>query len=238
MLYCYFFNRGARASNNQPLHTNSFSGSVKKPDVHDAGKKLAPNEESTVSQNESNAEESVGKESNADGRISIYSSSFASIQPANLPLNGKPHGPPTTKQPPNNTNIVDSSLFSSRLSSDRDSAMNGSMENICTDISSMGIRDNQILENGYGEHFRETETSQASGTTANTSEDRLGIPSQVIKSDVDDIEDDLLSFNNQRLKDPEVATNRTLDYSHHIGHLNISSPDFNKADTLIRSHKH
>ncbi|KAL8516122.1 hypothetical protein ACS0TY_014701 [Phlomoides rotata] len=265
---------GARASNNQPLHTNTncLNGPFKKPDVRDAhmacssaavsqsqlssfqcdaGKMLPPKEESTSSQNESNAEalESVGKESNVDGRITFSGSSFESVCPANLPVNRKPHGPPTTKQPPNSINIVDSSLFSDRLASDKDSAMNGSIENICADILSMGIHENQILENGHVEHFREKVTSQASGATANTSEElifndvqsdyRSGIPSQVTKSDLDDIEDDLLSFNNQRLKDPEVATNRTLDYSHashHMGHPNINSPEFTKADASVSSH--
>ncbi|KAL8516129.1 hypothetical protein ACS0TY_014701 [Phlomoides rotata] len=263
---------GARASNNQPLHTNTngFNGPFKKPDVCDAplacstaavsqsqlsslhcdtGKMLPPNEESTICQNESNAEalESVGKESNADGRITS-GSSFASLHPANLPVNRKPHGLPTTNQPPNSTNIVDSSLSSNQLASDKDSAINDSMENICPAIMSMGIHENQILENGYVEHLSETVTSQASGTSANKSEEvgfnvqsdyGLGIPSQVTKSYLDDIEEDLLSFNNQRLKDPEVATYRTLDYSHtshHIGHPNINSPEFSKTDASVSSH--
>lgn len=214
----------------------------------DTGKMMVPDEESIISQE---SLEPVEKESNADGRTTFSESSFTSVHPATLPVNRQPHGPPTTKLPPNSTNFVDSSLVSSGLASDKNSvdATDGNMENICSDILSMGIHENQILENGYVQPIREPVTSRTSGTTANSSEEvgfrdvqsgfRLGMPSQVTQIDLHETEDDLLSFDNQRLKDPEVATNRVPDFSHAASlsrPSNIGSPPFSKADGSISIH--
>ncbi|KAK6144507.1 hypothetical protein DH2020_021327 [Rehmannia glutinosa] len=259
--------RGTRASNNQPLPTStSFSnGPVKqKPDVcngpvtcstaaespselsslhSDTGKTVIPSEESISSQDKSKAEASE-KESNTDGRIIVSESSYASVHPSALPVNRQPHGPPLTKPPPY-SNI---SLKSGGLATDKDSidATDGNIENICSDILSMGIHNNQVLENGYVHHIREPLTSQSSGTAANIIEDvgftdlqsdfRLGMTSQVSPIDLHEIEDDLLSFENQRLKDPEVATNRTPEFchaSHLSNYSNIHSPRYSNADGSI-----
>ncbi|KAI3450501.1 hypothetical protein Pfo_007166 [Paulownia fortunei] len=216
----------------------------------DAGKKKVPNEEITISQEKSKIEtlEPVKLESNTDGRITISDSSVASVHLANLPLSRQPHSPPTTKPPLNTSNRVDSSVTSSGPASDKDSidGIDGNVENVCSDILSMCIHENQQLQNGYVEHIREPLICQTYGKAANTTEEvcvvsvqsdfRLGMQTQVTQVDLHEMEDDLLSFDNQRINDPEIATNRVPDFSHMFNlskHSNIHSPEFNNADGLV-----
>ncbi|GFP95672.1 ccr4-not transcription complex subunit 4 [Phtheirospermum japonicum] len=238
---------GTRASSNQPLPTSTpySNGPLKqKPDICNGpshlsslhsynGKTAVPAEESISSQDKNKTEslEPVKKESNTDGRVTISESLSSSVHSATSPVYRKPDGPSLMKSPSGSSNVVDTSLKSSGLASGKYSidGTDRSMENICSDILSMGIRENQILENGYVQHNREAVTSQSSGTASNIIDD-------VGSTGIGSIEDDLLSFENQRFKDPEVATNRTSDFFHasHLSkHSNVQSPQYSNADGSV-----
>ncbi|KAL0460655.1 UNVERIFIED_CONTAM: putative general negative regulator of transcription C16 [Sesamum latifolium] len=262
---------GTRASNNHSLVTSvqCSSGPLKqKPGVSsgpvacsaavaspiqlsslhsDTGKMRVSNEESTTAQSKTKAEtlEPWKKESSTDRRIIVSESSAASVQPVTLPINRHSHSQPTTNAPPISTDIIDSSLMLSVHASDKDyiDATEGNVENICSDISSVSIHENQVLQDSNVGQMREPVTSQTSGTAANTTEDvtdvqsdfGLGAPTHVTQVDMHEIDDDLLSFNNQRLKDPEVVSNRIPNFGHefHLStHSSVRSHQFNGADNL------
>ncbi|KAL0390480.1 UNVERIFIED_CONTAM: CCR4-NOT transcription complex subunit [Sesamum calycinum] len=264
---------GTRASNNHPLATSvqCSSGPLKqKPGVSsgpvacsiavaspiqlssshsDTGKMRVSNEENTTSQSKTKAEtlEPGKNESSTDRRMIVSESTVASVQPVTLPINRHPHSQPTTNAPPISTDIIDSSLMLSVHASDKDyiDATEGNVENICSDISSMSIHENQVLQDSNVGQMRESATSQTSGTAVNTTEDvadvqsdfGLGAPTHATQIDVHEIDDDLLSFNNQRLKDPEVVSNRIPNFGHefHLStHSNVRSHQFNGADDLDR----
>ncbi|KAK4440791.1 putative general negative regulator of transcription C16 [Sesamum alatum] len=215
----------------------------------DTEKKVVPNSESTVCEGKSKMEtiEPVKKESNTDGRIIVCGSSVESLPVVNLPFS-KPHSPPTIKPPPNISSVVDSSVSSSGPASDKDSidVTDGNIENVCSSILSMSIHENQQLRNGYVEHIREPLICQGSGNAASTTEKvcdapvqsdyRSVMPTQVTEVNLHENEDDLLSFDNQRIKDPEIATNRVPDFSHALDlskHTDIDSPRFSHVDGLV-----
>ncbi|EYU36226.1 hypothetical protein ABFS82_14G247400 [Erythranthe guttata] len=211
-------------------------------------KELAPNEENISSQDKSLAEASGPSEekSKTESRVIVSESSSASVHPANLLVNTESHGLSTTKLlsrtnllPNSNNTTVDSSLTSGRLISDTQStdAKDRNMENVCSDFLSMSIHENHVLENGHVQYTREPATSQMSGRgAANTSEQLdfkdvksdlgLGMPSEATKVDLREIEDELLSFDNQRLKDPEVPINRVLDFP--LSHLSNHSSTYSQ----------
>ncbi|KAL0370047.1 UNVERIFIED_CONTAM: CCR4-NOT transcription complex subunit [Sesamum angustifolium] len=264
---------GTRASNNHPLATSvqCSSGPLKqKPGVSsgpvacsiavaspiqlssshsDTGKLRISNEENTTSQSKTKAEtlEPGKNESSTDRRMIVSESSVASVQPVTLPINRHPHSQPTINAPPISTDVIDSSLMHSVHASDKDyiDATEVNVENICSDISSMSIHENQVLEDSNVGQMRESATSQTSGTAVNTTEDvtdvqsdfGLGAPTHATQIDVHEIDDDLLSFNNQRLKDPEVVSNRIPNFGHefHLStHSNVRSHQFNGANDLDR----
>ncbi|KAL0436491.1 UNVERIFIED_CONTAM: CCR4-NOT transcription complex subunit [Sesamum radiatum] len=263
---------GTRSSNNQPLPTSTpcSNGPLsQKPDTcngtvayskavsnasqvsllqSDTEKNVAPNSESTICEEKSKMEniEPVKKESNTDGRITGSGSSVESLRVINLP-SSKPHSPPTTKPPPNISNVVDSSVSSSGPASDKDSidVTDGNIDNVCSSILSMSIHENQQLRNGYVEHIREPLICQRSENAAITTENekvpdatvqseyRFAMPSQVTEVKLHETEDDLLSFDKQRIKDREIATNRVPDFSHALNlskHTDIHSPHFSNVD--------
>ncbi|XP_020552277.1 uncharacterized protein LOC105170680 isoform X1 [Sesamum indicum] len=262
---------GTRASNNHPLVTSvqcsngplkqkpgvssgavACSTAVANPiqlsSIHsDTGKMRVSNEESPTSQSKTKAEtlEPGKKESSTDRRVIVSESSVASVQPVTLPISRHPHSQPTTNAPPISADIIDSSLMLTVHASDKDytDATEGNVENICSDISSMSIHENQVLQDSNVGQMREPVTSQTAGTAASTTEDatdvqsdfRLGAPTHVTQVDMHEIDDDLLSFNNQRLKDPEVVSNRIANFGHefHLStHSNVKSHQFNGADDL------
>ncbi|KAL2239488.1 UNVERIFIED_CONTAM: hypothetical protein Sindi_0590000 [Sesamum indicum] len=264
---------GTRSSNNQPLPTSipcSSGPLCEKPDTcngivanskavsnasqvslsqSDAEKNVVPNSDSTICEEKSKMEniEHVKKESNMDGRITGCGSSVESLRVVDLPFT-KPHSPPTTKPPPNISNVVDSSVSSSGPASDKDSidVTDGNFDNVCSSVLSMSIHENQQLGNGYVEHIREPPICQRSGNAASTtervsdatvhSEYRFAVPSEVTEVNLHEIEDDLLSFDNQRIKDPEIATNRVPDFSHALNlskHTDIDSPHSSNVDGLV-----
>ncbi|KAL0418153.1 UNVERIFIED_CONTAM: hypothetical protein Sradi_1228800 [Sesamum radiatum] len=134
----------------------------------------------------------------------VSESTVASVQPVTFPINRHPHSQPTTNAPPISTDIIDSSLMLSVHASDKDyiDATEGNVENICSDISSMSIHENQVLQDSNVGQMRESATSQTSGTAVNTTEDvadvqsdfGLGAPTHATQIDVHEIDDDLLSL--------------------------------------------
>ncbi|KAL0417771.1 UNVERIFIED_CONTAM: hypothetical protein Sradi_1190600 [Sesamum radiatum] len=215
----------------------------------DAEKNVLPNSESTICEEKCKMENivPVKKESNTDGRITGSGSSVESLRVVDLPFS-KPHSPPTTKPSPNISNVVDSSVSSSGSASDKDSidVTDGNIGNVCSSILSMSIHENQQLQNGYVERIREPLICKRSGNAASTtekvpeatveSEYRFAMPSQVTEVNLHETDDDLLSFDNQRIKDREIATNRVPDFSHALNlskHTDIHSPHFSDVDGLV-----
>ncbi|KAL7115662.1 hypothetical protein ACP275_04G196400 [Erythranthe tilingii] len=215
----------------------------------DTGKKKVLKEGSTHSQEKHRTEtfEPVKKETKTVGRITIPECSTVSVHLPKGPLIKQPHSAPTTKAPSDTSSTVDSATTSSGPASDRDSIddLDGDMENLCSNILSTSIHENQQLQNGYAEHFREPVICRTSGKTSNStevcdasvqSEHRLGMPAQATPINLHEDDGDLLSFDNQRVNDREIATNRAPDYPHLFNssnYSNIHSPEFNKAGGLV-----
>ncbi|KAL6566670.1 hypothetical protein OROMI_015074 [Orobanche minor] len=212
----------------------------------DTGKKKVCNEESIMSREKTKTGtlNSKEKESETDGRIAVSDSSVASVHLANLPSSRQPHSPSTTNPQPEISNIVDSSVLSGGPMSGKNLIhhTDGNMENVCSSILSMSIHENQQLQNGYIEHIREPLVRQTSGKAANfTDSDRvasfrsdsgLGMKSEVTQADWHEREDDVLSFDNQRINDPELATSGMPEFSHALNlskHSNIHSHEFNNT---------
>ncbi|XP_047979914.1 uncharacterized protein LOC125221736 isoform X3 [Salvia hispanica] len=175
----------------------------------------------------------VVKESNTDGKPTSSQSPNTYVHPATPPVNKQPHGPCTAKLLAKSTNDVNSSLVCVGLASSRDSTgtTNGKIEKIQpSHFIPNHIQENLILD-GDAQLVRGAVTSQPPETIAHTSEEvdstevqsdfRLETASIVTKNDLSDIEDDILSFENRRLKDPEVASNRS-NFSH-ASHLSSHS---------------
>ncbi|KAK6142050.1 hypothetical protein DH2020_013879 [Rehmannia glutinosa] len=180
-----------------------------------------------------------------NARITVSDSSVASANLADLPLSRQPHSPSTTKPPYNTSDVVDSSVLSSEPALDKGSSddRDGNMENVCSNILSMSLHENQQLQNGYVEHIREPLIRQTSEKAADTTEEvgigivqsdfRLGISTQVRQVDSREMEDDLLSFDNQRINDPEIATNRMPSHPLNLSkHSNIHYPELNNAGIM------
>ncbi|XP_022868960.1 uncharacterized protein LOC111388476 isoform X2 [Olea europaea var. sylvestris] len=223
----------------------------------DTEKKLVPSEESNTSRDKSKLEtvEPVEKDSSTDGRT-ILNSSSTSVLSVTSPIN-RQNGQPTSKDqgrdaimPPGANDSIDQSLKSRGSDSDEDTniSADGKIENICSEICSMSIDGHQQLQNGYAEHIGETLTSQTSGKSAlpivevyaSSSQSQMKLEMQTHASQVDslEMEDNLLSFEKQRLKDPEFSSNRVcrLDFSHsfHLSqYSNIDSPPHDSADASV-----
>ncbi|XP_047973962.1 uncharacterized protein LOC125216318 isoform X1 [Salvia hispanica] len=207
--------------------------------------------DSEVSQGKSEIEAlgPVVKEVDADGKAISSQSPNTSTHPAMSPVKKSSHGPCTTKLPDNSTNDVNSSLVSGGLVSSRDTtgSTNGKIEKIqSSHFAPNHIQENQIFD-GDSQLIRAKVTSQVPETTANTTEElypmdvrsefRLETPSIVNKIDLCDITDGVLSLENQRLKDPEVAPNRSnfSHASHLSSHYNVDSTQHSKSDALACS---
>lgn len=255
-------NRGVRPSSGQPLLTSTlssnappsqkidscigpvaFSQSVPKQVSsfqNDTGRKKDPNEESAIHLQKSKTETfgPVKKESDADGSI-VSHTSTASVHHDSVPLSSQLRSPPRTL---NASNIVDSSAASSGLISDKDPAgyMDNNMENVRSHLISLSIKENQHLQNNNVEHIRELSICQTSGEVRNiTGEVHIGSVQsdsrpEVTKVDSPELDDDLLSFHNQRIKDPEIASSRAPDFSDALilKHSDYKSPAVDNAGGL------
>ncbi|KAH6814596.1 hypothetical protein C2S51_023614 [Perilla frutescens var. frutescens] len=219
--------------------------------VHnDNTKILVTDKDSIVSQDKSEIEAlgRVVEESNTDETATFSQSPNTSVHSITLPVNKQPYDPSATKLPAISTNDNSSSV-SGGLALGRNStdSTDGKMEKPCAHFMPINIQENQSLD-GHVQVIRGMVTSQTSETTANTSEEmdsrdalsslRLDTPSPVTQLDLCDIEDDLLSFENQRLMDPEVAPNRNKfsRASHFSSYSDVNSTQHSKADASIGSH--
>ncbi|KAL2487533.1 RNA binding (RRM/RBD/RNP motif) family protein [Forsythia ovata] len=224
----------------------------------DTGKKLVHSEESNTSRDKRKLEtvEQLKMDSSTDGRTILNSSSM-SVLPVTSPIN-RQHGQPAPKEkdgdasmPPSTNDSVDQSLKSCGPDVDKDSidATDGNIENICSEILSISIDRHQQLQNGYAEHIGESLPPRTSGKSASSidevyasnsqSEMNLERPTLVSQADLLEMDDNLSSFDKQRLKDPEFASNRSCipDFSlsfHLSKHSNIHSPPHNNADGSVR----
>ncbi|GFP94847.1 ccr4-not transcription complex subunit 4 [Phtheirospermum japonicum] len=214
----------------------------------DTGKKKIHAEERIVSREKTKTKtetfDAKEKKSNINGSVAISDRSVASVHLANSPSSRQPHSPPTTNPPPDTSNIANSSVLSSGPISDKNSIdhTDGNMENACSSILSMSIHENKQFQNGNVEHIREPLIRQPSGKAANTTGDvcvasvksdyELGMQTKVTQVDRHESEDDVLSFDNQRINDPEIATSRVPEFSHVMNfskHSSIHSHEFNNA---------
>ncbi|KAL1558601.1 RING-type E3 ubiquitin transferase [Salvia divinorum] len=260
---------GIRPSGNQPLLTSTSSSSGppnQKTDMSNGpaafsksppsqvsslqngtGKKRVPNEGSTISLEKSKTETSgpVKKEANTDGSI-VSDTSSTPAYITNVPLSSQLHSPPKTRSLLNISNIVDSSPSSNGLVSDKDPMdyIDNNMENVCSDVLSLSIQENQHSKNNNVEQFRESSVCETSGEVKNTtdvvhiasvqSDSRLGMPDEVTKIDLPELDNDLLSFHIQRIMDPEIASSRTPNFSDalNLNHSDFISPAFDNANGL------
>lgn len=212
---------------------------------------LVTDRDSIVSEDrrESEALGPMVKESSSDEKATFPQSPNTSVHPATSPVNKHPHGPSTTKLPVKNANDVNSTSVSDGHASGRDStaASNGKMEKTQpSHLVPIDTQENHNL-NGYSQLVRGTATSQMPKTTTNRREEvdsrdaqsdfRLGMGSPLTKTDMRDLEYDLLSFENQRLKDPEVPPIRS-NFSHASDLSSHSDVNFSqhKDDAPMCSH--
>ncbi|KAL3625936.1 hypothetical protein CASFOL_030465 [Castilleja foliolosa] len=214
----------------------------------DTGKKKIHAEESIVSREKEKSKigtfDAKEKKSNINGSVAISDSSVASVHLAKSPSSRQPHSPPKTNPPPDTSNIADSSVLSSGPISEKNSIdhTDGNLENACSSILSMSIHENKQFQNAHVEHIREPLIRQPSGKASNTigdvcvasvqSDYGLGMQTKVTQVDRHENEDDVLSFDNQRKNDLEIATSRVPEFSHVLNfskHSNFHSHEFNNA---------
>ncbi|GER42006.1 RNA binding (RRM/RBD/RNP motifs) family protein [Striga asiatica] len=209
----------------------------------DTGKKKIQNQENIISLNKTK-ETSIlkEKESNEDCRIPVLDGLVASVNLVNLSSSRLPRSPPKANQTPDSSRIVDSSVSSTGpmpVDKSIDHADRNS-ENVCCSILSMSIHESQQVQNGFVEHNSEPLIRQTSAKTANTINGRCGsnvqfdsglvMQSKVAQVDWHEREDDVLSFDNQRINDPEVSTVGMQDFPDVLNlskHSNSHSHGFN-----------
>ncbi|XP_073054757.1 uncharacterized protein [Primulina eburnea] len=253
---------GTRSFNNQPISTfTPCSNGPLKPDACNSlvassakvasliqvsslqtntGKNLVPIEENSISPDKIKLENLVPakKESKPDS-IAVLKSSSTSAHPPTSPLNQQLHGADTTKSAHNLSKMVGSSLksFGPSLNNNYMDATDEIIENTCSDFMSLGIHN-------YAKQIKEAATSEAPARSENMtnalcvtdslSDFGLGIPSQPTQVNICETEDDLLSFDNQRLKDPELTAsiNHLPDIfsSFHVTKLSTIPSVLNIAD--------
>lgn len=213
---------------------------------------LVTDKDSIVSQDRSESEAlgTVVKESSSHEKATFSQSLDTFEHPAASPVNKQPHVPSTTKLPANSTNNVNSSLVSDGHASGRDctGASNRKMEKMQpSHLIPIDIRENQNLD-GYAQLVTGATTSQTPKNATNRREEvdsrdaqsdfKSGMGSPLTETDMCDLEDDLLSFENQRLKDPEVAPIRS-NFSHASNlssHSDVNSTLHSKDDASTCSH--
>ncbi|KZV26947.1 hypothetical protein F511_17733 [Dorcoceras hygrometricum] len=222
---------GTRSFNNQPLSTITCSNGPLKPDAGNGlvassaevasliqvsslqtatGMNLVPMEENSVSVDKTRLDNLVPANNGAKpDSFDELKSSSNSVHPATSLM--QLHGADTTNSPHYLSKTVDSSLKSCGPVSENSSmdATDDIIDNMCSDFLSMG-------NHNYANQIKEAVTSEAPGRAVNMtnaisdtdglSDFGLGIPTQATQVDLCETEDDLLSFDNQRLKDPEVTS--------------------------------
>ncbi|GER51110.1 RNA binding (RRM/RBD/RNP motifs) family protein [Striga asiatica] len=218
----------------------------------DTGKKKVQNQENSILREKTKKETSGSKEreSNAECRIPISDGLETSVHLMNLPSNRQPRSPPQTSLPPNSSNLVESSVLSSGSMPDNKSVdhVDGNLENVCSTILSMSIHENKEVQNGYVEHNRGPLFRQISAKAVDAIDDRCGanvqsdfgpgMQSKVTQLKWHGREDDVLSFDNQRINDPEVATGGVQECPDVLNlskHSNTHSDEFSNVGWSVGS---
>ncbi|KAM7527871.1 hypothetical protein LguiB_031281 [Lonicera macranthoides] len=101
------------------------------------------------------------------------------------------------------TSSIGTSVRASCPEKDMNIAAEGKIPNLCSDMSLVSI-DRQGLQITVSEQFKEP--NKDIGDTRGPSELRSDLQTQVAEVGVHEVEEDLLSFDDQRLKDPEVSS--------------------------------
>lgn len=101
------------------------------------------------------------------------------------------------------TSSIGTSVRASCPEKDMIIAAEGKIQNLCSDISTVSI-DRHGLQRTVSEQF--SEPNKDIGGTRGPSELRSDLQTQVAEVGVREVEEDLLSFDDQRLKDPEVSS--------------------------------
>lgn len=202
----------------------------------DVVKKLGLDDESHSTQEESKPTSETAKHLSSDRLTSLSDGPLAAACHTTT-TSSKPHSPRATRDKdkfgslqPIAAASVNLSLESGGVGSVKDTKDNADekCENSRTEISSGGLDGHQGLEHGYIDNTRELLTSQSATTAvvpgsefcvSGTKSD-LGLDSEIPQMQaisVDD-KDDVLSFDNQRLKDPEVVTDSSYfkKFSHSL----------------------
>ncbi|XP_051143345.1 uncharacterized protein LOC127259791 isoform X2 [Andrographis paniculata] len=198
-----------------PMQSSSLS--------NDTGKTMFPNEESPISLVKRKFEISQPPdELPIDKKLAEVESS-ATVHSSDLSISTPLHSSASTNVPPNGESIVESSVTSSGCATDNDSidAPARNVEKICSDILSMGISEQKIIENSDTKHVGEPVSSGMAPHTGEEirltyaqSDGRLEMPTQETQKDLHETENDIWAFDKQRLKDPEIASFIKPNFSH------------------------
>lgn len=206
------FSTALASSNQMPALHPDF---VKKPDI---------DEDNNAIQEETKLTSETAKQYIVADRLISTSDSPASLAYPTTTASSKPQSPPAVKDKdktgsllPNATTSSNHSLESGALGSleaTSDNAVEMNKNNMCSEISSAIIDGHQGLQHGYIDNIGESFTSQSAETSV-TSENALGssrtqsdlrLDSETREVQATSVYDkDVLSFEDQRLKDPELV---------------------------------
>ncbi|MCD7452197.1 hypothetical protein HAX54_015477 [Datura stramonium] len=225
----------------------------------EAGKKAIHSKESGTSQEKGKIDtlEPVMQSVGADDATYSSEKPAITIHPASSYMNSQLHITPSLKEkdihlitPSSAANTFDLPLVSNGPILPKDSCDAADVEkNVCSDFSSSCI-DRQKKSHATYEKSREPSPSQTNGKSVVSADDvcisrqtsdlRLETQAQRIQDTAPEMEDDLLSFNAQRHRDPEVILEKSYSSSpsvslHSSGQLKGYSSQFSNGVGPIRA---
>ncbi|KAK4358777.1 hypothetical protein RND71_021006 [Anisodus tanguticus] len=225
----------------------------------EAGKKAIHSKESSTSQEKGKIDtlEPVKQSVGADDATYSSEKPAITVHPASSFMNSQLHITPSLKDkdvplitPSSATNTFDLPVMSNGPSLPKDSYDAADVENnVCSDFSLLSI-DRQQNSHAIYEKPTEPPPSQTNGKSVISADDvyisrqtsdlRLETQAQGIQDTTPEMEDDLLSFNAQRHRDPEVILEKSYSLSpsvslHSSGQLKGYSPQFANGVGPIRA---
>ncbi|KAJ8535553.1 hypothetical protein K7X08_023273 [Anisodus acutangulus] len=191
-----------------------------------AGKKVVHTEESGTTQEKGKIEtlEPVKQHAVADPRTYTSENPTILVPPASSSMNSQLHSAPSMSLknkdkhmiPTSSTNALDISVMSngSGLTKDSNDTTNVKIQNVCSDMSSLSIGRHKDSQRIYIDEYREPLPSELTGESVISADEIcisreksdliLDAQSKVMQVATPEMEDDLLTFNEQRHRDPEV----------------------------------
>ncbi|KAK4351496.1 hypothetical protein RND71_030809 [Anisodus tanguticus] len=191
-----------------------------------AGKKVVHTEESGTTPEKGKIEtlEPVKQHAVADPRTYTSENPTILVPPASSSMNSQLHSAPSMSLknkdkhmiPTSSTNALDISVMSngSGLTKDSNDTTNVKIQNVCSDMSSLSIGRHKDSQRIYIDEYREPLPSELTGESVISADEicisreksdlRLDAQSKVMQVATPEMEDDLLTFNEQRHRDPEV----------------------------------